>query len=163
MNPKGTDIDNYKDNDKIFRFPYFNTSLEYEKIKLAEDKKNFELQKLLDPKNNNFVIGRNVVFDSNAFNYQYAKIINTKKEKRLLKEKKRLLKLNEKPINYDKLTIEELKQGLFVDFFDMCNELINSNDSIDFIMSKNYRKLTILVLTLIIMTISYTIILFLNN
>lgn len=69
------------------------------------------------------------------------------------------LPLNDKPLDYTKFTINEIKTALYVDFFDMCNELLlmekfNFNN-LNNILSKNYRKATILFFILLCVLISF--------
>jgi len=167
MNSKGTIVDNYVDNEKIFRFPYFSTSHEYKKIKLLEEKAKIAAIKAKDPTLYNIAVGRGILADQTAFNNMFDTVLNVNRYQRNLKQKEKLLRLNFKPIDYDKYTIGQLKQGLYVDFFDMCNELLlmesfNTNN-LNNILSKNYRKIILLFILLITILIAYIIIYILDQ
>jgi len=167
MNSKGTIVDNYVDKEKIFRFPYFSTSEEYKKIKLLEEKAKIAEIIAKDPKTHKIAIGRGVLADKTAFNNMFDTVLNVNRYQRNLKEEKRLLGLNFKPIDYDKYTIGELKQGLYIDFFDMCNELLLmesfNTTNLNNILSKNYRKIILLFMFLVAILIAYVIIYILDQ
>ena len=89
-------------------------------------------------------------------------VLNVNRYQRDIKNKMRLLRLQDKPIDYTKYSIQQLKEGLYVDFFDMCNELLimekfNFSD-LNSILSKNYRKATLLLFILICVLIAFVII-----
>jgi hypothetical protein len=167
MNSKGTIVDNYVDNEKIFRFPYFSTSDEYKKIKLLEEKAKIAAIKAKDPALYNIAIGRGTLADQTAFNNMFDTVLNVNRYQRDLKQKKKLLGLHFKPIDYDKYTVGQLKQGLYVDFFDMCNELLLmesfNTSNLNNILSKNYRKIILLFIFLITILIAYIIIYILDQ
>jgi hypothetical protein len=159
---RGAIIDNYIDNEKIFRFPYFNTSHEYEKLKLEEEKTKIALSSATNPKTYNIIKGKNILADQTAYNNMFNTVLNVKRYQRNLNQKKKLLGFKFKPTDYDNYTIAQLKTGLYIDFFDMCNELLLIDkitlNNLDYILSKNYRKLIILCIILITFLISYLII-----
>lgn len=149
-------------NKTVFRFPYFDSSHEIKKLKLEADKAKFAELIAKNPKTHNIQIGRNILPDQTAFNKMFDTVLNVNKYQRDIKNKMRLLRLQDKPIDYTKYSIQQLKEGLYVDFFDMCNELlIMEKFNISYlnnILSKNYRKATLLFFILICILIAFIII-----
>lgn len=146
-------------NKTIFRFPYFDSSHEMKKLKLEEDRAKFAEFIAKNPKTHNIQVGRNILPDQTAFNKMFDTVLNVNRYQRDIKNKMRLLRLRDKQIDYTKYSIQQLKEGLYVDFFDMCNELLlmekfNFNN-LNNILSKNYRKATILFFILLCVLISF--------
>jgi hypothetical protein len=146
----------------VFRFPYFDSSHEMKKLKLEEEKANIAKIIAQNPKTFDIQVGRNILPDQTAFNKMFDTVLNVNRYQRNIKKKIKYLPLNDKPLDYTKLTIEQLKTALYVDFFDMCNELLLIEkinfESFNRILSKNYRKVTILCFILVVCLISYIII-----
>jgi hypothetical protein len=101
-------------------------------------------------------------FDSKAFNKKVNSVMDIARQRRKLKDKIKLAKLEYRPLDYNKLTIGELKMALYNDIFDMFDEISKLKKInlkyLNLILSKNYRKLTVLVLLLIIFILTYTLI-----
>ena len=159
---RGTVIDNYVDNEKIFRFPYFSTSLEYQKLKLAEENAKIAERIAKDPNTHKIISGRGILPDKTAFNNMFNTVLNINRYQRNIKKKLKYLPLNDIPFDHNNLTIGQLKNSLFVDFFDMCNELLLMEKfsplTINFILSKNYRKITLLTILLLTFLLSFVVI-----
>ena len=153
-------------NEKIFRFPYFNTSFEYQKIKLEEEKAKIANKIANNPATHNVISGRGILHDERAFNKMFNTVVNINKYQKQLKNRKKILatntNTNTNTNNIDNFTIGQIKEGLYVDFFDMCNELLLLDKfnylNINYILSKNYRKIMLLVIILITIIITYLII-----
>ena len=135
--------------------------------KFPEQDSNKEIKELSDKydniiKNNNYKITKdevykNGIFNTKIFNTKVDNIIDLERKKRAIKHKIKLAKLKFQPLDYKKLTIEELEQGYINDIFDMFNELYNINEfslnKIYQIFNKNYRILSILLFILFILLI----------
>jgi hypothetical protein len=162
-----TDNNTNTNNKTVFRFPYFDGSFEYEKLKLEQEKAKLAAIIAKDPKTHKIQIGKGILPDQTAFNKMFDAVLNVNRHQRNIKKKIKYLPLNIKYLDYNDLTIKQLKKGLYIDFFDMCNELLlmekfsllNFNN----IISKNYRKIILLLILLISIVISYIIINFLNQ
>jgi len=154
-------------NDKkpIYKFPEINASKEIAKYKKTLS--DLDKKKKIISKINVKDVSSSGIFDAKAFNKKVDSINEITMQKKNIKDKIKLLNLKYKPIDYNKMTINELKIGLLTDTNEMLNELslmkkfnyIQFND----IISKNYRKLTILILLLILFVISYYFYNFLSN
>jgi hypothetical protein len=151
----------------VFRFPYFDSSHEMKKLKLEEEKAKIAKIIAKNPKTFDIQIGRNILPDQSAFNKMFDTVLNVNRYQRNIKRKIKHLPLNNKPLDYNKLTIDEIKIALYVDFFDMCNELLLIEkinfESFNYVLSKNYRKIIILFFILFICLISYVIIIILDD
>ena len=91
------EINNYKDGvDKLFRFPYFNSSFELKKIKLEQEELKQKKRNALDLKNHNIATGKNVIFDQTAFNKMVDTVIKIGIDQRALKDKMKLIKFGSK-------------------------------------------------------------------
>ena len=161
-----------KSNDKtkssmVYRFPYFDSSHEMKKLKLEEEKAKIAKIIAKNPKTFDIQIGRNILPDQSAFNNMFDTVLNVNRYQRNIKKKMIHLPLNNKSLDYNKLTIDEIKIALYVDFFDMCNELLLIEkinfESFNYVISKNYRKIIILFFILFICLISYIIIIILDD
>jgi hypothetical protein len=142
-------------NSQIYKFPEQNSTKE---IKQLSD----EYDNII--KNNNYEINKdevykNGIFNTKIFNTKVDNIIDLERKKRAIRHKIKLAKLKYQPLDYKKLTIEELEQGYINDMFDMFNELYNFNEfSLNKflkIFNKNYRILTILLSLLFLLLIFY--------
>ena len=142
-------------NYQIYKFPEQNSTKE---IKVLSD----EYDNII--KNNNYEINKdevykNGIFNTKLFNTKVDNIIDLERKKRAIRHKIKLAKLKYQPLDYKKLTIEELEQGYINDMFDMFNELYNFNEfSLNKfleIFNKNYRILTILLSLLFLLLIFY--------
>jgi hypothetical protein len=102
------------------------------------------------------------IFDSKAFNEKVNSVMKIARQRRKLKDRIKLAKLTYRPLDYNKLTIAELKMALYNDTYDMFDEfskLKEFNLNIFYqIISKNYRKLTILILFLVLFILTYVLI-----
>lgn len=119
--------------------------------KLLSDRYNIE-RKL---KINDYMYGS--IFDSKKFNEQSEKASNIMKQINLIREKIRLLRLeqNNTITDYDDLTIGQFKNALFFDLYSMINEFRNL-DIFTFtkslhILNKNYRLISIFVIIFILL------------
>lgn len=148
-------------NKTVFRFPYFDSSHEMKKLKLEADKAKFAELIAKNPKTHNIQSGRGIIPDQTAFNKMFDTVLNVNRYQRDIKNKMRLLRLQNKPVDYTKYSIQQIKEGLYVDFFDMCNELLMVEkfnlSNLNNILSKNYRKVTILFLILICILIAFVV------
>jgi hypothetical protein len=102
------------------------------------------------------------VFDLNSFNKQVNKVNDIARELRRTREKIRLLKIKDVNIDHDDLTIGQFKSALFLDFFDMIVEIF-SIDGFSFgklskIVNKNYRRISIFIIILIMVMLYISII-----
>lgn len=95
-------------------------------------------------------------FDNKLFNRKASEIIELNIKKRELKDKIRLIKMNNTPLDYNKLTIDQIKIGYINDIRDMFYELYNMKN-IFTVLNKNYRRLTLLFILLILLMIIYLI------
>jgi hypothetical protein len=161
-NKSNDKINNQKKSSMVFRFPYFDSSHEMKKLKLEEEKAKIAKIIAQNPKTFDIQVGRNILPDQTAFNKMFDTVLNVNRYQRNIKKKMKYLPLNDKPLDYTKFTINEIKTALYVDFFDMCNELLLIKkinfESFNYVLSKKYRKVTILFFILFICLISYVII-----
>jgi hypothetical protein len=137
--------------------------------KFAEQDSTKEIKELSDEydniiKNNKYEINKdevykNGIFNTKIFNTKVDNIIDLERKKRAIKHKIKLAKLNYQPLDYKKLTIEELEQGYVNDIYDMFNELYNidkfSLNKFYQIFNKNYRIISLLSILLFLLLISY--------
>ena len=151
----------------VFRFPYFDSSYEMEKLKLEQEKARIAKIVAQNPKTFNIQVGRNILPDQTSFNKMFDTVLNVNRYQKNIRKKMKYLPLNNKPVNYTKFSIDQIKTGLYIDFFDMCNELLQvekiSFESFNAVLSKNYRKVTILFLFLFIFLVSYIIVSILDD
>ena len=105
-------------------------------------------------------------FDSKAFNKKVNKVQDIMHQRRKLKDQIKLAHLTYRPLDYNRMTIGELKMAVYLDTYDMFREIgeLKSFDlkKINQIMSKNYRKLTVLIILLILFITTYLLIAFLK-
>jgi len=98
-------------------------------------------------------------FDIAAFNAKVNKIQEIARQRRKIKEQIKLARLNYRPLDVNQLTIEQLKQGLYLDTYNMFEEIKKMRSfnlsQLDNILSKNYRKMTVLIIFLIILISTY--------
>jgi len=101
-------------------------------------------------------------FDSKAFNKKVNKVQDYIKQRRKLKNKIKLAKLAYRPLDYNRFTIGELKMAIYTDTYDMFKEIAKLKSfnlkNLDQIMSKNYRKLTVLIILLVVFISTYVLI-----
>ena len=158
---------NYADNKKVFRFPHFDSSHEMEKLKLEAKKAKVAEIIARNPKTHDIQVGRNILPDQTAFNKMFETVLNVNRYQRDIKKKLKYIRLGDKPIDYTKFSIQQIKEGLYIDFFDMCNELLIIDKfnfhNLNAVLSKNYRKVTILLLILFILLISFVLMNILNK
>jgi hypothetical protein len=106
-------------------------------------------------------------FDSKAFNKKVNKVQDIMRQKKILKDKIKLAKLVYRPLDHNRLTISQLKTALYADTYQMFREIANLKSfnlqNLDQIMSKNYRKLTVLIILLITVLSTYVLIYFLKT
>ena len=146
-------FENISDNDKIIELE--------NKIK----KLNELLKKKSKIKRSDVTYGQ--VFDIKLFNAKVNEVNDITRKKNKIKDQIKLSRLNYRPPNPDKLTITELKQGLLLDTYQMFKDFTTlkkiSHNDINNILNKNYRRLTLLIILLIICIISYILIKFLSD
>ena len=106
-------------------------------------------------------------FDTKAFNKQVNKVQDIIRQRRKLKEKIKLANLAYRPLDYNQITIGELKMALYSDTYDMFREISNLKSfnlkKLNQIISKNYRKLTILIILLVALITTYLLINYLDH
>jgi hypothetical protein len=106
-------------------------------------------------------------FDLKAFNDKLNKVSSLRKAESKIKDKIQLAKLQYRPVSHNHLTIDQLKQAMIIDIYDMCIEMSEMKNinfvSINMILSKNYRKITFLIILLLFIIISYIIISILSD
>jgi hypothetical protein len=94
------------------------------------------------------------LFDNNLFNKKIDEINEIQRIRRKIKEKIRLLKLSDEQPDYHKLTIGEFINAIYIDMFSMFRELFNMNkfrlQTIHHILNKNYRRIILVLLFLMI-------------
>jgi hypothetical protein len=146
-------FENINDNDKI--------------IELEKKVKNLNelLKKKSKIKKSDVTYGQ--VFDIKLFNAKVNEVNDITRKKNKIRDQIKLSRLNYRPPNPGRLTITEFKQGLLLDTYHMFKDFttlkkINYND-INNILNKNYRRLTLLIILLIICIISYILIKFLSD
>ena len=103
---------------------------------------------------NKEIVNNNFASDINAFNRNLDRIYSDITQRQNLDKKIAQLKAESRIPDPDKLTLNQFISGLSLDLYDMCNELINKDNvsvaEIVIIIDKNYRKLTILIIILMI-------------
>ena len=106
-------------------------------------------------------------FDTKAFNKQVNKVEDIIRQRRKLKDKIKLANLAYRPLDYNKMTIGELKMALYSDTYDMFREISNLKSfnlkKLNHIISKNYRKLTILIIILVALITTYLLVNYLDQ
>ncbi len=106
-------------------------------------------------------------FDTKAFNKQVNKVSDIIRQRRKLKDKIKLANLAYRPLDYNKMTIGELKMALYSDIYDMFGEISNLKSfnlkKLNQIISKNYRKLTILIVLLLALITTYLLVNYLDH
>ena len=106
-------------------------------------------------------------FDTKAFNKQVDKVSDIIRQRRKLKDKIKLANLAYRPLDYNRMTIGELKMALYSDTYDMFAEISNLKsfnlEKLNQIISKNYRKLTILIVLLVALIITYLLVNYLDQ
>lgn len=106
-------------------------------------------------------------FDTKAFNKQVNKVQDIIRQRRKLKDKIKLANLTYRPLDYNRMTIGELKMALYSDTYDMFREISNLKSfnlkKLNEILSKNYRKLTILIILLVAFITTYLLINYLDQ
>jgi hypothetical protein len=156
---------NKNDSKLIYKFPDIDDSKLIKKLSADSDK--VRAQKILasNIKPSDVSIGGK--FDLKAFNNKLDKIKELRQRESKLKDQINLAKLQYRPVSYNHLTIDQLKHGMIMDIYDMFNELALIDNlsikNINLIMSKNYRKITLLILLLLYIVISYIIISILSD
>lgn len=152
-------------NEQKYKFPEIDASKEISEYTNTLAKIEIEQKILNKIKLEDVTIGS--IFDAKAFNKKVDAINELIMKKNKIKDKINLLKLKYRPIDYNKMTIDEFKFGLITDINLMINELLlmkNFNyNQFNNIINKNYRKLTILILLLLLFIISYYLYNFLSN
>jgi hypothetical protein len=134
-------------NRSIYVFPEIDSIKDIAKINFDERLLDTEIKK-------QSVLGPNdvgsVVFDRKALNKKIKKISALRKKKEKLKNISKLLKLRYAPLDYNEMTIGQLKMGLYLDLHEMISELINIKQinvyEVNNILAKKYRRMTILVI-----------------
>lgn len=105
------------------------------------------------------------IFDPITFNKKFNEVQNIARQKKL-ERKKKLAKPINTQLEYKKINIDELKKEVYLDIHNMFKDFakLKSFDinKIGQIMSINYRKLTVLIILLILFVITYLLISFLN-
>jgi hypothetical protein len=148
-----------------YKFQDIDGSKEISSLKSTENELNIKQQQSKNIKVSDITHGG--IFDLKAFNKKVDKVNKINREKSRIKQRIKQLQLKYKPLDYNKLTIEELKNSLLLDTYDMVYEIFSmekfSIEKINIILSKNYRKLTILFILLIICIFSYILINFLSE
>jgi hypothetical protein len=106
-------------------------------------------------------------FDTKAFNKQVNKVQDIIRQRRKLKDKIKLANLAYRPLDYNQMTIGELKMALYSDTYDMFREISNLKSfsfiKLNEILSKNYRKLTILIILLVALITTYLLVNYLDK
>ena len=148
-----------------YKFQDIDGSKEISSLKSTVNELNIKQQQSKNIKVSDITHGG--IFDLKAFNKKVDKVNKINREKSRIKQRIKQLQLKYKPLDYNKLTIEELKNSLLLDTYDMVYEIFSmekfSIEKINIILSKNYRKLTILFILLIICIFSYILINFLSE
>lgn len=150
---------------KNYRFPDIDARITFTKL-IAEEKKLRAEEKKISRFTMNDITPPGAVFDVAAFNKQVDKIFTIKRKRKKIKDKIQLLKIQYTPLNYNKLSIGEMKHGLVNDLYDMLQEIKDmekNKTSLNEIFNKNYRKVTILFIILLIVIISYSLIKYLKK
>ena len=144
----------------IYKFPYTDDTELIKKLSSDSEKLRSERKIASNIKPSDVSIGGK--FDSKAFNKKLDNIRDLRRAESKIKDKIKLAKLKYRPVSYGHLTIDQLKQAMIIDIYDMCSEISHMQNisfyNLNIILSKNYRKLSILVLLLIFIIISYIII-----
>ena len=149
----------------IYKFPDTDDTKLIKKLSSDSDKLNSQIKIASNIKPSDVSIGGK--FDSKAFNKKLDNIRDLRQSKSKLKDKINLAKLQYRPVSYGHLTIDQLKQGIIMDIYDMFSEISHMQNinlyNLNMILSKNYRKLTLLILLLLFIIISYIIISILSD
>ena len=149
----------------IYKFPDIDDTKMIKNLSSESDKLQTKIKTASNIKPSDVSIGGK--FDSKAFNKKLDSIRDLKKAKSKIKDQINFAKLQYRPVSYNHLTIDQLKQAMIMDIYDMYNELCYMENinitNINIILSKNYRKLTILIILLLFIIISYIIISILSD
>jgi hypothetical protein len=123
----------------------------------------YDKEKKFKPSDVSVVGGK---FDTKAFNLKVGKIQEIARQRRKLRDQIKLARLKYQPLDLNTLTIDQLKKGLYLDLYYMFNEIKHMQSfnfvELDRILSKNYRKLSLLIILLLIIIMTYLLVKFLE-
>lgn len=147
----------------VYVFPEINTKEDLAKLEFDQRilDTEFKKQKVFGPDD----VIRGTVIDRKAFEKKQDKLIILNKKKTELTNRLKLSQLKYTPLDYNEMTIGQIKSGLLIDTHMMFNELINLPTesfgtnlyfkNIYEITGKKYRRITILLILLIFFIICY--------
>ena len=145
----------------VYVFPEINAKEDLAKIEFDQRmlETEFKKQKVFGPGD----VIRGTVIDRKAFNKKQNKLMSLNKKKAELANRLKLLQLKYTPLNYNEMTIGQIKSGLLIDTRMMFSELINLPPgsfgtyvkSIYKITGKKYRRMTVLLILLTFFVICY--------
>jgi hypothetical protein len=145
--------------DKKYEFPDIYAQKQIKKLSQEDNLLKINLDKMNDFKSDpNITIGG--TFDLKVFNKKMDQIKKIRDRRNEIRDQIKLLKLSFKPLDYNRMTIGEFKQGLIFDTICMIKEFQDPIKPFTWskfitIINKKYRKITIFVILLIIFSISY--------
>jgi len=150
------------DDKKVFKFPHYDQTFEFDELKLEEDKAKIAEILAKDIRMYDIQSKKGIIADQTAFNNMYDTIGRINRYKRNIRNKMKLTQLNNKHIDYTTYTIHEMIDLVYTEFFNLYDDFIILETfnfiNINNILSKGVRKLLILIFLFFCFLIAFFII-----